>query len=86
MNDLRLLLGGTNLPAMVSVFDLLSRTNVKPGLASPLLQNNAGWILDHLGSEAPMASDAAHSLLVQLNGGRDLGRSRSAWEAWVRAL
>jgi hypothetical protein len=84
--DLRLLLGGTNLPAMQTVFDLLARTDVDPRLASPLLRSNAGWVLDHLGSEAPMASDAARRLLVRLNGGQDLGPSRSAWEAWVRTL
>lgn len=86
VKDLRLLLGGTDLPAVVTVFDLLSRTDVKPELATPLLRNNARWVLDHLGSGAPMASDAAHRLLVHLNGGRDIGRSRSAWEAWVRTL
>jgi hypothetical protein len=86
VKDLRPLVGGTNLPAIETVFALLSRTDVDPALASPLLRNNAGWVLDHLGSEAPMASDIAHRLLVRLNGGRDLGRSRSAWESWARAL
>lgn len=84
--DLRLLLGGTDLPAMPTVFDLLARTDVSPALASRLLRNNAGWVLDHLGSEAPMASATAHRLLVRLNGGHDLGPSRSAWEAWTRKL
>lgn len=86
VNDLRLLLGGTNLPEMQSIFELLGRTDVAPALASALLRDNGGWVLDHLGSEAPMANDAAHRLLVRLNAGRDLGSSRSAWEAWVRAL
>ncbi|MEO5567682.1 MAG: hypothetical protein ABIR92_04285, partial [Gemmatimonadaceae bacterium] len=85
-SDLRLLLGGTNLPAMQSVFDLLARTAVAPELARSLLLDNADWVLDHLNSETPMASDSAHRLLVRLNGGRDLGASRSAWATWVRAL
>lgn len=85
-DDLRLLLGGTNLPAMETMFAVLARTKVDPALASPLLRNNAGWVLDHLGSEAPMANEVAHRLLVRLNGGRDLGTSRSAWEAWARSL
>jgi hypothetical protein len=86
VNDLRLLLGGTNLPSIQTVFELLARTDVDPALAAALLRNNAGWVLDHLGSEAPMASDAAHRFLVRLNGGHDLGASRAAWEAWARAL
>src|SRR5205085_2176246 len=85
-SDLRLLLGGTNLPAITTVFDLLARTNVAPELAPHLLRDNADWILDHLGSETPMAGDTAHRLLVQLNGGRDLGRTRAAWESWTRSL
>jgi hypothetical protein len=84
--DLRLLLNGTNLPAITDVFRLLSRTEVAPALAPGLLRDNADWILDHLGSETPMASDAAHNLLVRLNGGHDLGRVRSAWADWVRTL
>jgi hypothetical protein len=84
--DLRLLLGGTNLPAIQTVFDLLARTNVDPSLASQLLRDNADWVLDHLGSETPMASDGAHRLLVRLNGGNDLGRARAPWAAWIRTL
>jgi hypothetical protein len=34
--DLRLLLGGTNLPAIQTVFDLLARTGVAPELAPVL--------------------------------------------------
>lgn len=84
--DLRLLVGGTNLLAMDNVFDMLAKTSVAPELAPALLRDNADWILDHLAAETPMASDGAHRLLVGLNSGRDLGRSRSAWEAWIRTL
>lgn len=84
--DLRLLLGGTNLLAIDDVLDLLATTEVAPELAAILLRDNAEWVLDHLAAETPMASDRAHSLLVHLNGGRDLGRSRSAWESWIRTL
>jgi hypothetical protein len=83
--DLRLLLGGTNLPAITTVFDLLARTSVAPELASQLLHDNSEWVLDHLGAETPMAADGAHRLLVRLNGGQDLGRARGDWVAWARA-
>jgi hypothetical protein len=84
--DLRLLMGGTNLPAMQRVFELLARTGIAPDLAPVLLHDNADWVLDHLGAETPMASEAAHRLLVRLNAGRDLGRTRTAWAAWVQTL
>ncbi|MDB4915072.1 MAG: hypothetical protein JWM95_2716 [Gemmatimonadetes bacterium] len=84
--DLRLLLGGTNLPAIQTVFALLANTSVAPALAQPLLRENSEWILDHVAAETPMAGDAAHRLLVRLNDGRDLGRTRSAWAAWTSAL
>jgi hypothetical protein len=85
-DDLRLLLGGTNLPAMQSVFEVLASTEVSPSLAPRLLKGNADWVLDHLAMETPMASQAAHRFLVQLNGGVDLGSSRKVWAAWVARL
>lgn len=84
--DLRLLVGGTNLPAMREVFSVLVNTSIAPDMAPILLRDNADWVLDHLASETPMASDAAHRLLVSLNGGRDRGPTRLAWSAWIRSL
>ncbi len=84
-DDLRLLVGGTNLSAIETVFTLLARTSVAPELASPLLRDNGQWVLDHLGSEMPMAGDAAHRFLVRLNAGHDLGRTRAAWAPWVQS-
>lgn len=84
--DLRPLLDGTNLPAIADVFALLTRTQVDPALAAPLLRGNAEWVLEHLGAESPAGSDAAHRLLVRLRAGRDLGRDRAAWAAWVASL
>jgi hypothetical protein len=84
--DLRLLLGGTNLPAQREVIDLLVRTKVDPSLAAPLLRDNGDWVLAHLGSEAPGASTSAHSLLIRLNGGTDLGRARAPWAEWIARL
>lgn len=84
--DLRLLLGGTNLPAIVGVMRVLARTSVDPALAPALLHDNADWVLAHFASEAPMASDVAHALLLRLNAGRDLGPARGAWIAWARTL
>ncbi len=86
VNDLRLLLNGTNLSAITSVFDMLARTEVAAELAPALLRNNAHWILEHLASGSPMAAEAAHRLLVQLHGGRDLGKSREVWQAWITLL
>ena len=86
IDDLRALLAGTNVSAIGQVFRLLVRTQVDPQLAAALLHDNADWLLDHLGSEAPGVAKDAHALLVRLNGGRDLGASRSAWEAWVMSL
>lgn len=86
VGDVRLLVGGTHLLAIQDVFELLTRTSVVPALAAALLRGNAEWVLTHLAAETPMASDAAHRLLVRLNGGRDLGRSRSAWESWILTL
>lgn len=85
-NDLRLLLGGTNLPAIRTVFELLARTDIAPELAPRLLRDNGEWMLDHLGAETPLAGDAAHRLLVRLNAGKDLGQTRAAWAPWVRKL
>ena len=84
--DLRLLLGGTNLPEIQSLFDVLARTQVSPAMASTLLRDNADWVLDHLVAETPNAGYAAHQLLIRLNNGRDLGRTREAWATWIRTL
>jgi hypothetical protein len=86
VTDLRLLVGGTNLPAMEQVFDILGRTNISPSLSAPLLRGNAEWVLDHLNSGTPMAPERAHHLLMRLNGGKDLGRTPEAWTAWVGSL
>ncbi len=83
---LRLLLGGTNLPAMEGVFRVLARTNVSPSLAKGLLGGDGTWVLDHLRAEYPGGHQAAHALLVQLNGGRDLGSSADVWTHWLAGL
>jgi hypothetical protein len=86
VEDLRAVLGGTNVASVGQVFTILVRTKVAPELASALLHDNADWLLDHLGSEAPMVAGDARALLVRLNRGTDLGPSRAAWEAWAKAL
>jgi hypothetical protein len=84
--DLRLLLGGTNLPSIETVLEVLDRTEVAPDLAASLLRGNADWVLDHMASRAPRANDLAHRLLVRLNRGVDLGSTRAAWTKWAAAL
>lgn len=86
MPTLRLLLGGTNLSAMESLFTVLARTQVNPTLARPLLHDNGTWVLMHLRAEYPGAEASAHALLAQLNGGRDLGTSDTAWARWLASL
>jgi len=83
---LRLLLGGTNLLAMEGVFTMLARTSVSPLLAKALLHGDGTWILEHLRAEYPSGRQAAHALLVQLNGGRDLGPSADTWARWLAGL
>jgi hypothetical protein len=80
------LLGGTNLPAMGTVFRMLVSTQVDPSLAKPLLRGDGAWLLAHLRAEYPGAKAEAHALLVQLAGGKDLGWSDAAWRRWIRAL
>lgn len=72
---LRALLGGTNVAATQDVLELLDRTHVSAALARPLLHHNGDWVLMHLRAEYPLASYSAHTLLVRLNSGRDLGGS-----------
>ena len=83
---LRLLLGGTNLPAMDGVLGMLTRTHVSPALAAPLLRKNDEWVLRHLRASYPGASSSAHALLVELHGGKDLGASERAWTHWLASL
>ncbi len=83
--DVRLLLGGTNLSAMESLFTVLARTQVSPALARPLLRENGTWVLMHLRAEYPGAHAAAHALLTQLRG-RDLGASNAVWTSWLDGL
>lgn len=33
-----------------------------------------------------MATESAHRLLVRLSWGRDLGRERASWAAWIARL
>jgi hypothetical protein len=83
---LRALLGGTNVLATQDVMDLLVRTHVSAAFARSLLHDNGDWVLTHLRAEYPWASDSAHSLLVQLNSGRDLGANPTDWARWIAAL
>ena len=83
---LRALLGGTNVLATHDVMDLLVRTQVSATFARSLLHDNGEWVLTHLRAEYPGAHDSAHALLVQLNGGQDLGANATVWSRWVARL
>ena len=83
---LRWLLGGTNVLATEDVMALLVRTHVSPAFAHALLHDNSDWVLTHLHAEYPGAKYYAHSLLVQLNNGRDFGENSTAWSRWLATL
>ncbi|HYD53004.1 MAG TPA: hypothetical protein VEA99_10265 [Gemmatimonadaceae bacterium] len=85
VGTLRIILGGTNVGAMESVFDLLARTEIDPAHASTLLGGNGHWVLAHLRAENLPSHLAARRLLVALNGGGDR-RSTAAWRAWIDSL
>ncbi len=86
VETLRLLMGGTNVGATQQVIEMLARTQVSPSLAGPLLRQNTYWILTHLRAGYPGAAPAARALLVQLNGGVDLGPEAAQWNEWVGTL
>lgn len=83
---LRLLVNGTNVDAMTTVFHMLAKTEIAPSLAAPLLRNDGAWVLEHLRAELADSRTTAHQLLVQLNGGRDLGDTAAPWARWIRTL
>lgn len=82
-DDLRALLGGTNLSIMDDLLRLLVQTQVSPTLASTVLRGNDVWVLRLLESEAPSAATAARAFLTAMNGGQDLGASPRAWRTWI---
>ena len=86
VETLRLLLGGTNVGATQQVLQMLARTDVSPALAHPLLHRNTYWVFSHLRAEYPGAATSARALLVQLNGGVDLGPHPAKWSEWAARL
>jgi len=83
LSTLRLLVGGTNVHATETVLLALARTQVDPSHRARLLRDNAAWVRAHLRAEEPGASRSAHAFLRQINGGRDLGPTPSAWEGFL---
>jgi hypothetical protein len=84
--DLRYLLGGTNLGAMEQVMSMLAESSVDPKLARTLLRGNDQWVMRLLTSEAPSASARTKALLKVLNAGKDLGSVPAPWKAWIAQL
>jgi hypothetical protein len=82
-DDLRALLGGTNLSVMDDLLRLLAQTRVSPTLASAVLRGNDAWVLRLLESEAPNTATAARAFLTAMNGGQDLGASPRVWRTWI---
>lgn len=77
------LVGGTNLFAFADVLEALVETQVDPALGRELARLNPILLLDHLGARNPSTPPAVHRFLAHVYG-RDLGRDRAAWEAWMR--
>lgn len=83
--DLRLLLGGTNLPAFIRLVGALQRTGVGPSLAPALLAGgNAELLLAHAGSSVHMVRQSARSLLGMLGGRPDA--TVEEWRGWALTL
>lgn len=84
-DDLRALLGGTDLWQLNTLIEVLLKTQVSPTLASVMLRDNAELVASYATSSVPQVSKPARALLVRLSG-KDLGSERSAWIAWADNL
>lgn len=82
--DLRALIGGTNLWAYRPLLDALARTGVEPALAGPLVRGNSAMLVAHLRAASPEAREVAVAFARQLSG----RPSASAAEliAWAEGL
>jgi len=85
VSDLRAILDGTNVLALQTTLQVLTKTKVDPRLAPALLRESGGLVIDFLGSHSPTHKDAAHAFLVWL-ARRDLGTEPNEWNSWLREI
>jgi hypothetical protein len=85
VTDLRAILDGTNVLALRTTLQVLTKTRIDRTLASALLRENGGLVIDFLGSHSPTHKDAAHQFLVWL-AGKDLGIEANSWKSWLREI
>jgi hypothetical protein len=84
--DLRTILGGTNLFAFPFLLKVLAATKVDPRLAQGLLASGNGrLVLAYLTAEHKHESELAHEFLLQA-AGRDLGQAPENWKPWIDRL
>lgn len=83
--DVRAVLDGTNVLALRTMLLVLTKTKVDPMLASALVPENGGLVLDFLGSHSLAHRDAAHAFLIRL-AGKDLGLSSDDWRKWLQGV
>ena len=81
-NDLRAILGGTNVLALRTTLAVLAQTKIQPPLARDLLRDNGFLVFDILDSHSKEHQEAAHDFLV-LAAGKDFGRSGDVWRRWL---
>lgn len=82
--DLRWLLGGTNVSAFTSIVDVLNKTKIDPELSKFLLQGNADLIFAHAHAHFPGARTPARDLLRRLSG-IDADETGKQWVSWYRS-
>ena len=85
VSDLRAILDGTNVLALRTTMQALTKTQIDRKLAPALLRQNGGLVIDLLGSHSPTHKDAAHEFLVWL-AGKDLGTEPEDWSSWLSKI
>lgn len=82
-NDLRALLGGTNVGAIDKVLAVLERTDIDSSMASALLDGNTVWLARLLDSESPSVSPNVIKFLRRIAPASGAGTDRAKWRAYL---
>lgn len=85
VNDLRLLVNGTSLPANSEVLTVLSRTQISPSLAKPILGGAGGIVLAKLASDVPSVREPAYQFLRRISG-HNWAPQSAKWGVWIDSL
>ncbi len=84
-DDLRALLGGTNLFAWLDVLAALAATGLEPELARRLIPASRDLVVGNLRSKNPTRRWRVQSFLAGVTGAEP-GEDPEAWVRWVEAL